>query len=246
EIADIDHLLHFAEALGHDLAGLDGDQAAKAFLLGAQFIAEKADELSAHRGRDEPPDAKGIGGASDRRFGFDRIGAPDPGNELARDRRTDFMIALAQAFGRKAEPGEELRDIAGEAWAFLRLVHCWLQSIGPASSRAGGLQGETGFCERRYSQMGARNRQRLAGKIDMSFSLCFLHANVMSATVRKVFLIQCRRRKRARMHCVGSSPVAAEPGPMRVCFLLFSRSGMRPGSGADSSYVRSWFSCPLL
>jgi hypothetical protein len=28
EIADVDHLLHFAEAFGQDLASLDGDQSA--------------------------------------------------------------------------------------------------------------------------------------------------------------------------------------------------------------------------
>jgi len=35
EVADVDHFLHFAETLGADLAGLDGDQAAEVVLGGA-------------------------------------------------------------------------------------------------------------------------------------------------------------------------------------------------------------------
>ena len=42
EIADIDHLLDLAEALGHDLAGLERHEQAEIILGGAQFLAREA------------------------------------------------------------------------------------------------------------------------------------------------------------------------------------------------------------
>ncbi len=47
EVADVDHLLHFAEAFAGDLAGLDGDEAAQRLLVGAQLLAEQAHQLAA-------------------------------------------------------------------------------------------------------------------------------------------------------------------------------------------------------
>ena len=49
EVADVDHLLHFAEAFGDDLAGLERDQPAEIVLGGAQLLAEQAHELAAAR-----------------------------------------------------------------------------------------------------------------------------------------------------------------------------------------------------
>jgi hypothetical protein len=47
EIADIDHFLHFAEAFGGDLAGLQGDEPAKIGLRRPQLLSEQTDELAA-------------------------------------------------------------------------------------------------------------------------------------------------------------------------------------------------------
>ena len=47
EVADVDHLLHFAEAFLQDLAGLEGDQRAERLLVRAQLLAEAADQLAA-------------------------------------------------------------------------------------------------------------------------------------------------------------------------------------------------------
>ena len=49
EIADVDHLLHFAQAFLKDLAGFQRDQLAELFLVGAQFLSEQADQLAAAR-----------------------------------------------------------------------------------------------------------------------------------------------------------------------------------------------------
>ena len=58
EIADINHLLHFPEALGRDLADLDRDKPPEVCLVGAQFFPEQADQLAAQRGRNQPPVGK--------------------------------------------------------------------------------------------------------------------------------------------------------------------------------------------
>ena len=55
EVADVDHFLNFAEALGHDLADLDRHQAAKLRLVCAKLLAEKSDEFAALRGRHIAP-----------------------------------------------------------------------------------------------------------------------------------------------------------------------------------------------
>ena len=55
EIADVDHLLHFAEPLGADLPGLEGHQLAERFLVLAEELPEPAHELSALRGGPRAP-----------------------------------------------------------------------------------------------------------------------------------------------------------------------------------------------
>ena len=58
EVADVDHLLDLAQALGADLAGLDGDQRAEVGLVLAQQLAELTHELAADRRRHVAPGAE--------------------------------------------------------------------------------------------------------------------------------------------------------------------------------------------
>ena len=51
EVADVDHLLHFAFAFGEDLARLERDEFAEVVLLLAQGVAELADGFAADRRR---------------------------------------------------------------------------------------------------------------------------------------------------------------------------------------------------
>ena len=60
EVADVDHLLHFAFALGEDLAHLEGDELAEGGLVLAEAVADLADDLAALRGRDGAPIEKGL------------------------------------------------------------------------------------------------------------------------------------------------------------------------------------------
>ena len=89
EIADVDHLLHFAKALGDDLAHLERDQRAERLLRGAQFLAEEADELAPPRRRNLAPGEEGaLRPLNDRRHvGGWRL--PYAGDLGAVDRRAD-------------------------------------------------------------------------------------------------------------------------------------------------------------
>src|SRR4051812_5542006 len=74
EIADVDHLLHLAEALGDDLADLQRDNTAEVGLEGAQFLAEQPDELAALRPRHGAPRAERLLSLTDDSAGFLRRG----------------------------------------------------------------------------------------------------------------------------------------------------------------------------
>ena len=66
EVADVDHLLHFAFAFGEDLAGFEGDEAPEVALGVAQGVAELADDLAAFGGGDELPLLEGLPGRGGR------------------------------------------------------------------------------------------------------------------------------------------------------------------------------------
>ena len=58
EVGDVDHLLHFAVALGLDLAHLERDEAAELRLVLAQFLAHQPHGFAALR-RGHPPPLRG-------------------------------------------------------------------------------------------------------------------------------------------------------------------------------------------
>jgi len=87
EVADVDHLLDFAEALRDDFAGLDGHEPAEVALGGAQFLCEDAHELPATRRRNGAPGIEGCRGPADRRARLMGTGDPDFGDDFAGDRR---------------------------------------------------------------------------------------------------------------------------------------------------------------
>ena len=62
EVADVDHLLHLAQALGQDLAHLQADQRAEHLLLRAQRLAHLAHDLAAPGRRQHAPDQERVAG----------------------------------------------------------------------------------------------------------------------------------------------------------------------------------------
>mgnify|MGYP000962076897 CR=1 FL=1 len=66
EIADVDHLLHFAERLLPDFANLPRHQFGEIGFVLSQRFAKAPHELAAHRGRDDAPTEKGFMGVPDR------------------------------------------------------------------------------------------------------------------------------------------------------------------------------------
>src|SRR3546814_11964208 len=68
EVADVDHLLHFAESIGDNLPRLEADEAGQRLLPFAQHLAELAATLaSTRRGAGPPREASSIC-TSDRRL----------------------------------------------------------------------------------------------------------------------------------------------------------------------------------
>ena len=93
EIADVDHLLHFAETLGDDLADFDGDECAQGVLLGAKFLSQKTHELAPPRRGDIAPGEEGaVRLLGDRGHVVDRRLA-DAGDLGTVDRRADRQRA---------------------------------------------------------------------------------------------------------------------------------------------------------
>ena len=89
EIADVDHLLHFAETLRDDLAHLQGHQRPEGFFRSAQFLAEEAHELAAAGRGNLAPSAESAPGAIDDRRHVGRGRLADAGDLGAVDRRAD-------------------------------------------------------------------------------------------------------------------------------------------------------------
>src|SRR5262249_30646777 len=114
EVADVDHLLHFAEALGDDLAHLDGDEAPKSVLVAAQFITEQADQLSTFLGRDRAPDEKGtmcrVDGLA-RGRGIVLVNSADDfsGDGAPHDQRSTLVC-----FSDEPEASKEICHVVGE------------------------------------------------------------------------------------------------------------------------------------
>src|SRR5215472_10553406 len=89
EIADVDHLLDFAETLLDDLAGLQRDQFAQCLLADAELLAKESDKLaSAWRGH-VSPNPEGIDAL--RNLGVDRSSVVecDATDLRSIDRRSD-------------------------------------------------------------------------------------------------------------------------------------------------------------
>ena len=60
EVADVDHLLHFAERFLGDLAGFEGNEGGKVGLALAKLLTDTADELAAFGGGDGAPGSEGF------------------------------------------------------------------------------------------------------------------------------------------------------------------------------------------
>ena len=107
EVADVDHLLHLAEALGDDLAGLERDEAAEIVLGGAQLLAEQAHELAAPGRRDLAPGLEGGVGPADGGLGLVGRRLAHMGDHLAGDRRAGRTAAGGEGALRHAEARED-------------------------------------------------------------------------------------------------------------------------------------------
>ena len=98
EIADVDHLLHFAQALGQNLAHLERNQRAQILFVGAQFVADLAHDFAALRRRNHAPLQEGRGGALHHGFVIAGAGRAHARQQFA-GRGTDGSEFAARGFG---------------------------------------------------------------------------------------------------------------------------------------------------
>ena len=107
EVADVDHLLHLAQALLADLAGLEGDQRAQRLLLLAQLVGQQAHQLAAPWCRHVAPDLERLHRPRDRGLRVGLAGRVEVRDHLARDGRAHLEVAAAEARRVDAEAGEQ-------------------------------------------------------------------------------------------------------------------------------------------
>src|SRR5271169_4611439 len=113
EIADVDHLLDFAEAFGDDLADLDRDEAAQIRLGGAQLLSEEADELAPPRRGNLAPFVERRLGAAYRPFDIRARRFHHMGDHFPGDWRSAGETALPQPAARDAEAVEDGARLLG-------------------------------------------------------------------------------------------------------------------------------------
>ena len=107
EVANIDHLLNFARALGHDLAGLERHQRPEIMLGGAQLLGKKPHQLATPRRRHRTPGREGKRGAPDDGGRFRRAHDLDVSDQLTGDRRHGGKSGARERALRHAEPGHD-------------------------------------------------------------------------------------------------------------------------------------------
>ncbi len=111
EVADVDHLLHLAQAFGRDLAGLQRHQQAQVILGGAQFFAQQAHQLATARGRNRAPGLEGGLRTGDGGRGLGRRRLGHGANDFAGDGRAHAQGAAGVCGARYAQALQQRLDI---------------------------------------------------------------------------------------------------------------------------------------
>ena len=137
EVADVDHLLHFAQAFGGDLAGLERDQPAEVGLGRAQLFAEQAHQLAAARRRHVAPGLEGRMRAADGLRGFGRRGLRARRRWLAGD-RASAPAGRRRCRQRAARPGAAAVDRLRWRRERGRWLRSWreVKPVRPVASRS--------------------------------------------------------------------------------------------------------------
>jgi hypothetical protein len=114
EVADVDHLLDLAQALGGDLAGLQGHQAAEVGLGRTKLLAEQADQLAAPGRRDLAPGEEGLVATVHRGVHLRRGRCAQAGDGGAVDGRARFQVGSRQPAEVDAQIGESGEGVVAD------------------------------------------------------------------------------------------------------------------------------------
>src|SRR6266851_5187664 len=117
-VANVDHLLDFAETFGLDLAGLDGNEPAKRALVAAQLFAKQPHEFAALGSRDQTPFEESRMSLFDGRGRTGGIDLPHMRHGLAGDRGFRHQRAAGIADGFDTELNQKRVDLDLERKVF--------------------------------------------------------------------------------------------------------------------------------
>ena len=120
EVADVDHLLHFAEAFLEDLARLRGDQAAERRLARAQLLAEQADQLAALRRRHAAPGVERVAARAILASIAAASSLLSARDLAAVDRRAHLQVAALERARVEADGFADVIDVHRTLWTLSR------------------------------------------------------------------------------------------------------------------------------
>ena len=115
ELADVDHLLDFAQGFLRDLARFPADDRGELALVLAKLFAEQADEVAADGSGNDAPLEEGFGGGIDRGVDLRDVGAGELGERAAVDRGMldDRLAAADLPIGAVADGSDGAVDAEG-------------------------------------------------------------------------------------------------------------------------------------
>jgi len=134
EVADVDHLLHLAEALLQDLAAFEGDEAAQVLLLRTELLAEQTHQFAPSRGRNGPPSPERFDALGDHRAHLLGRVHLQSGDLRAVDRRVDGERSTGD-FGIRMAVGRENVGIRHGVAPSLRRCVAACRPIEPGAGR---------------------------------------------------------------------------------------------------------------
>ena len=141
KVADVDHLLHFAQAFGGNLARLQRHQAAQVGLGGAQLFAQQANQLAPTRCGHGAPSGEGCVGAANGVAGLRGRVLRHMGHHFAREGRAHSQVApliSRRGYAQALQQGMDFRNDAGSNRGVRhgnQTVRCSMKKLGQAGQQ---------------------------------------------------------------------------------------------------------------
>ena len=141
KVADVDHLLHFAQAFGGNLARFQGHQAAQVGLGGAQFLAQQANQFTPARCGHRAPGSEGCVCAANGVAGLRGRVLGHMGHHFAGEGRAHSQVAplvSRRGHAQALQQGMDFRNDAGSNRGVRhgnQPVRCSMKKLGQAGQQ---------------------------------------------------------------------------------------------------------------